>query len=536
MRKRTLALFLTVVVLFGGIGARLLYLAREERLAVSGSQSSRVQTIAISRGTIYDRYGEPLVNRERRLVASVSPTADCMETVRDVIVEDAATVIARLEKGERVTTAISAWMPPTLGIVQIAAPVRYDSEGLACHVVGYVNGEGEGVSGVEKCCDERLSAFSGEATVRYRTDALGNVSSDSEDTLQNDLARCSGGVALTLDAQIQAIVAREAAAYMERGAVVVSAPETGEILASVSLPTYDQAHVETVLEDAASPLLDRTLIGYNLGSVFKIVIAAAALENGMSVHTAYTCTGSYTVNGQTFHCHNPLGDGLQTMDEAMEHSCNTYFIQLALDIGAEAIREFAVAAGFEDSLSLIDEYGTSRAVLPREQDLSADAALANLAIGQGDLLGSSYHVAMLLGAVAADGEWHAPSLLYGEVEENGTIRPLSTSTPAKRLFSRETAKKLQEMLLPVVVSGTGTAAQPSHGTAAGKTGTAETGWEQDGEEVVQSWFAGYYPAQQPQYVITVLSENGGQNGKTAAPLFAAIADALYAAGLVKAVN
>lgn len=521
-------------MLFTGIGGRVLYLSHQRDLAVAGSQATRVQTVAVSRGTIYDRYGEKLVNRERRIVASVSPTASCIQAVRGTIAEETEAVVARLEAGERVVTTLASWASPTVGLTQITAPVRYDAEGLACHAIGYVNDAGEGVCGIEKCCNEQLSAFEGEATVSYEVDALGRVCEDSEDVLTNTLSLCTGGVALTLDAQIQAIVGREASAYMERGAVLVTVPSTGEVLACVSLPMYDQNDVAASLGEAASPLLDRTLIGYDLGSVFKILVAATALENGMSVQTAFTCTGSCVVSGQIFHCHNPLGDGLQTMDEAMANSCNVYFIQLALALGADAIADMATAAGFAESLPIIDGYATSRAVLPSLQDLSADAAVANLAIGQGDLLASPYHVAMLLGAVANGGVWHAPTLLYGDVDVEGILHRSDDAKAEKRLFSAQTAEKLQAMLPAVVASGTGTAAQPANGTAAGKTGTAQTGWEQNGEEVVQSWFAGYYPAERPQYVITVLSENGGQNGATAAPLFAAIADELYAAGLVEA--
>ncbi len=530
------ALFAAFVVLLGGIGARLLYLSHEKHLAVSELQSTRVQTIAVSRGTIYDRYGEALVNREQYRLASVSPTSVCMQTVRDAQMDNIDEIVARLEKGERVTTPIHTWLPPTAGIVQITAPERYDAMGLACHVIGYVNGEGVGVCGVEKSCDALLSSYGGEATVRYQTDALGNVCDNSVDTLTNTLSRARGGVALTLDAQVQALVQATASSYMERGAVVVTDAKTGEVIASVSLPLYDQNHVDAALSSVASPLLDRTLIGYNVGSVFKILIAAAALEHGMSPHTVYTCTGSYTAGGQTFHCHNPLGDGALTMTEAMARSCNTYFIQLALDLGAKAIYDMAVSLGFTDRLSLSESYGTSRAILPSERDLSAEAALANLAIGQGDLLASPYHIASLVGAVATEGIYHTPTLLYGEADESGVIQPHNNRISSERVFSSKTAQLLHAMLLPVVERGTGIAAAPAHGFAAGKTGTAETGWEQEGEEVVQSWFAGYYPAEEPQYVITVLSENGGQNGCVAAPLFAAVADKLYAAGLVKVAN
>ncbi len=534
MRKRLIALMVTVAVVLTGLGLRLYLLSGGELQAASEQQSTRRETIAVSRGTIYDRYLQPLVNRSEHILASVAPFSECVALMEQTLSGAyRQTVISALSQGERTLVELKGWVPPTVGVTQIYAPMRYERDALACHVVGYIDGEGAGVSGMEKVYNELLSSYRGEASVAYPIDALGRVSISGEDVLTNTLDNAIGGVALTLDSEIERIVQQAAAAYLERGAVVVTDAASGDVLASVSIPLYDQNDVESALAQPSSPLLDRTRMNYDLGSVFKLITAATALERGFSTGKTYTCEGYVEVDGIRFHCHNPLGDGKQTMGQAMANSCNCYFIRLALDVGASAIYDLAVRAGFSEAITLTADYQTARAVLPSRRDLSADAALANLSIGQGDLLATPYHVAALFGAVAADGVMTKPSLFYGTVDENGILTEDPTAPETVRLFSAATAAQLRVMLEKVVEEGTGTAAQPREHTAAGKTGTAQTGWKIDGEEVVQSWFAGVYPADDPQYVITVLSENGGANGKTAAPLFAVIADALFEAGLVE---
>lgn len=529
MRRRLIAVMVAMAVVLTGLGVRLYSLSGGKLQAASEQQATRRETIAVARGTIYDRYLQPLVNRSKRILASVAPFSECVALMEQTLSGTyRQTVVSALSQGERTLVEMNGWVSPTVGVVQISAPIRYDSDALACHVVGYINGEGDGVSGMEKVYNELLASYRGEASVSYSIDALGGVAIGGEDVLTNTLDNALGGVALTLDSEIQRIVQQAAVAYLERGAVVVTDAVSGDVLASVSVPVYDQNDVESALEDPSSPLPDRTRMDYDLGSVFKLITAAAALERGFSTGKTYTCTGYVEVDGIRFHCHNPLGDGKQTMGQAMANSCNCYFIQLALDVGATAIYDLAQRAGFSEAITLTADYQTARAVLPSRQDISADAALANLSIGQGDLLATPYHVAALFGAVAAEGILTRPTLFYGTVDEKGVLTEDPTLPETVRLFSSATAAQLRAMLRKVVEEGTGMAAAPREQTAAGKTGTAQTGWEINGEEVVQSWFAGMYS----RYVITVLSENGGTNGKTAAPLFATIADALFEAGLV----
>ncbi|MBQ9414661.1 MAG: hypothetical protein IJU16_05995 [Clostridia bacterium] len=533
MKKRVWISFALILVMFAGITARLYDLSQGAAYPASQWQSSARQVIAVSRGTIYDRYLQPLVNREQKIVASLSPFQSVIEAVRGGLSPaEAAAILRQMQTTQPITAPLSVWLPPTIGVTQCAAPIRYETDGLAVHTIGYIDDTGHGITGIEAGYDERLRAYSGEASVVYQVDALGQIVEGGEQDYENTLSRAAGGIALTLDSDVQKIAQKAAAQLLKNGAIVISDVLSGQVLGTASAPTYEQANVESALHDAAAPLLDRTLINYDLGSVFKVIVATAALENGIDPRIEYICTGSYTAGGEIFHCHNLLGHGKQTMETALANSCNCYFYDLARRVGAKAIRETAVSFGFDQVLTAASGVETARALLPDAKTLSAPAALANLAIGQGNLMASPLHINAMIAAIANDGIWQMPSLYFGDVDEQGNIR---TADPPSgiRVCSKATARQIRDMLAHAIRDGTGKAAAPVVGEAAGKTGTAQTGWEKDGKTVVQSWFAGFYPLDTPQYAITVLSENGGNNGYAAATVFAAICDELFSAGLVK---
>ena len=155
------------------------------------------------------------------------------------------------------------------------------------------------------------------------------------------------------------------------------------------------------------------------------------------------------------------------------------------------------------------------------------AALANLSFGQGDLLATPLHIAQLVGAVVNDGQVRQPTILKGFVDEKGTLTEaeLPRTTTA---FSAKTAEALREMMVQTVQTGTGKSARPVTGGAGGKTGTAQTGWKQEGAEVVQSWFAGFYPATEPKYTVVVLAEDADNTGGQSSAAFKQICEQLAA--------
>ena len=185
----------------------------------------------------------------------------------------------------------------------------------------------------------------------------------------------------------------------------------------------------------------------------------------------------------------------------------------------------AVALGFDRPIILAEGWKTARAVLPSETELLSPAAVANLAFGQGALMASPVHIAQLVAAVVNDGEIIRPTLLKGTVDAQGNLTEEAIA-PAQSAFSASTARTLREMMRVVVDEGTGRSARPFELGGGGKTGTAETGWEQDGKAVVQSWFGGFYPSEDPEYVVVVLAEDAENTGGQSSPVFKQICEEL----------
>ena len=497
----------------------------------AAAQATATVTLGTARGTIYDCHQIPLVNRSFSYVAAVSPTDRAKEAIGAAFPKpEAAEILERLKNGKPIAVKSESPLPLCDGVTLKTLPIRYAGDTLAPHVLGYCNENG-GVCGIEYAFDDLLSSYTGSVEVTYAVDAAGNPVAGVAPTVTDTTERCKGGVVLTIDSEVQQI-AEHAATQMTCGAVVVMEP-TGEIRALASVPTYQPNDVAAVLEAKNAPLLNRAFSDYNCGSVFKIVTASAALEAGVSPKTEFTCNGGYGLGDTLFRCHYILGHGTLDMKEAFAKSCNPYYIQLALSIGAEPVYDMAVAFGLDRAWTPAPGLSTARATLPSLKTLeTSTASLCNLAFGQGELLATPVHIAQLAAAIVNGGVIYRPTLVAGTVDETGNITNAEPS-PAQTVFSKATADTLYPMMVYTMVEGTGAKGQPYYAPAAAKTGTAETGWIENGEEVVQHWFTGFFPAEKPQYVITVLCENSEATGESAAPVFREICDELYLLSLQK---
>lgn len=526
IKRRAIALLAGMGVLCSGLVVRLYFLTGGELSSAAGQQASYTVTAARSRGTIYDTHMTPLVNTDTEYRLSVAPFPEVLTTLSGQLDEkEWESVSERLSGGAPVALSMDEVPDTVEGMTVFQAPVRYSGYLPASHLLGYLDSDGQhGKTGIELLFDNVLNEYAGEATVTYTTDGSGQVLQGVQPVVENTLSRSRGGVVLTLDSTVQKIAQRAADRYLPQGAVVVCEADTGRILAMVSTPGYQPDTVADLLEDERSPLLNRTLCNYNLGSVFKIVTAAAALEGGIPASTRFSCTGRIDVQGVTFHCHNQLGHGTQNMTGGFAQSCNPYFIQLAQRMGGQQLYRMASTLGFDRALTLTEGLQTARAILPG-QDMLTGAALANLSFGQGELMATPLHIAQLVGAVVNDGQVRSPSILKGIVNENLELTE-EELPPVQTAFSEETAQILREMMISTVQTGTGKAARPVSGGAGGKTGTAETGWKQENEEVVQSWFAGFYPAQDPKVTVVVLAEDADNTGGQCAPAFKQICEQL----------
>lgn len=532
MQKRTIIFYAGFMLALCGIVTQLYQITTQGFAQAANEQATTTVRVGYSRGTIYDRKLRPLVNQKLENRACISPVPSALSRLSEQLDKDTfLDISSRLQQGRPVVYRLSDRLSPVNGVIQFTVPVRTPDRLLAPHLIGYMDSDGiHGKTGIEKLYDDLLNQYAGKAEVTYTVDATGHPLSGIEPKISNTLERSVGGIALTIDQDIQLIAERAAQRYLTKGSILVMEADTGNILAMTSTPSFQPDTVASVLDDPSSPLLNRSVSNYNCGSVFKIVTAAAALEAGVSPDRKYTCTGSVDIDGVVFHCHNRLGHGRINMTEAFATSCNSYFIQLMQDVGPRPLYQMTVNLGFDRSILLAPEFKTARAILPSLEELQVPAALANLSFGQGSLMATPVHIAQLVGAVVNDGKLLRPNVILGTVDEHKQLT-IDTPTPAQYAFSPETARQLQQMMVAAVQDGaTGQSARPPLLGAGGKTGTAETGWVsgESGETAIQSWFAGYYPAQQPKYVIVVLAEDSGATNAKATPAFKQICEELYA--------
>lgn len=502
------------------------------------------------RGAIYDRNMRALAGDFKKPAVVVFPgSVKSLESVAGMVAEVAGAptdrVLSRLSSpapflvpaGILSSPAFAATSPAAPytealrdpGVVVVEQPVRYDPEGIGAHVIGYVDPSGRhGMSGVEALLDRYLSGED-EAKVAVFTDAKGApLRGLGVRWLPGKPARA--GVRLTIDRDIQALVEQVMDDTIKRGAVVVMDPRSGDVLAMASRPTFRPDDIATAMKDPASPLVNRALSAYPPGSVFKVVVAAAALEAGTaSLRDTFHDAGYVDVGGVRFKCHSyeQGGHGDITFLDAMAYSCNTAFIATALRVGAPRLVDLAQRLGLGATTGIALP-GEQAGVLPDARSMSLQD-VANLAIGQGRITVTPLQVAVMMSAVANGGLVRRPRLVMEIVPSDPSASQMAARTirpeDPVRVLSEDTCHQLVFMLETVTRWGTGTAAWVAEGGSCGKTGSAETGKvDGTGSPLAHAWFAGFAPLSEPRLVIVVFVEEGMSGGKTAAPVFARIAN------------
>ena len=487
------------------------------------SQSTYLLEVTKTRGTIYDCNLIPLTGREKKAVAAVSPTKEAAAALTLKLPQESMTTVYQILTGG---TPFLLTLPDdeisAEGIDVFWIDQRYSDDQIAANVIGYLDGSGKGVSRIEKAYDEELSEDPGEITVSYKVDAVKRVLPGEERKISDSSVKKNKGVVLTLDGSIQAKAEELAEKYLGKGAVVVTEVPDGQIRAMVSTPSYNPNDVGSALTQEDSPLLNRALAGYNMGSVFKLVSAAAALEFGISPELEFECVGGIEVSGDMFHCFDGIGHGVVDMADAVAKSCNTYFIHLMQQVPQSKFLEMAEKLGFGTSTELAPGLFSSAGMLPSEKSLEIPKALANFSFGQGDLLVTPLQTAGMINAIAAGGMYVEPYLVEGLVDEDLIYTEHYSRDSGVRVFSEQTAELLCQFMASCVENGTGQKGKPESGLAGAKTGTAQTGIQEDGREIERSWYAGFYPLENPKYVIVVLAEDNEQGN--CAPVFQELCD------------
>ncbi len=499
-----------------------------EYSAAAKQQGSYTLTLSRARGTVYDRNMRTLTNREYKIMAAVSPTPRAVTVISSILEGERLNgVLEKLESGMPAVCEVEKEIECD-GIVCVKVPVHMSSSQLAVQLIGYTDSTGHGVSGIEKAFDNILYCEENHR-ISYATDGHGNILPGVEGVRETVDATFAQGVVTTLDMNVQQL-AENAAQSIKKGAVLIGEVGTGDILAMVSCPDYDPINPADALSSEDSPFLNRCLSAYNVGSVFKPCVAAAALNSKSAIGYTHNCTGSTVIDSHTFNCHNRAGHALTDLKGALALSCNTFFYNFAQRVGATLIYNTANAAGFGNSITLAKGISTTGENMTALSTVAAaPRALANLAIGQGDLLASPLVLLNLYSAIAGDGSYVLPRVISATIKDGITTK-MPPVAPT-RIMSEETAEILRSCLLEVVENGTGTRAKPENCTAAGKTATAETGWQNSqGKSVSQSWFCGFFPYENPKYAVVVLAEDSVSGGEDCAPVFRQICQDMTNAG------
>ncbi|MDD4570591.1 MAG: penicillin-binding transpeptidase domain-containing protein [Tepidanaerobacteraceae bacterium] len=403
----------------------------------------------------------------------------------------------------------------TPGVFIYNKSVRYGPKALATHTVGF-----QGQTGIEKAFDSLLESD----VKRYIiTDGL---SQPIAGFAFNDKKSWPWGIKLTLDKDIQKIIENVMDKRIETGAVVVMEANSGEILAMASRPNYKQFELKEYLNQENAPLVNRAIESYTPGSIFKIVILSAALEENLTdLDEVFYCSGFEKVGGNIFRCSSFEDGGHEeiTLKDAMAFSCNSVFIQLGLRLGKDNILKYARLYGLGEKtfVGLPEE---KEGNIPEKKEIFYQD-LGNISIGQGAIGISPIQAAQMILILVNDGVFKNPILIKEIIDQDRKEQPIGLSKQKTgRILSEETCRKVKETLEAATNYGTGKRANPQNkNQIGGKTGTAEV--ENNNSH---AWFVGYYPVKTPELVISVLVERGGSGSIKAAPVFKEIVEKITA--------
>jgi len=527
--KRIIYVYAIYILLMTGVMSRLFFIAANSDYSEAAkSQSKYSVQISRTRGTIYDCNMRPIAGGKalyRALICGGNSTASILE--ENLSEEQFGPIKEKLKYNYPFAVTVADGSLSQYGIEVFKSEQRYSSVFPAVHTVGYTDiDQTVGLSGIEKAFDEWLNEACGECKVTCEVDGAGRILSGGERNVTDTVENSRQGVVLTIDVDIQQIIEQVAEKYIEKGAVVLMEVPSGNLRAMASYPTFSPLNVAEAIDNTDSALVNRCLTSYDVGSVFKLVTAAAALDGGIPASRQYECTGSYIIGNNIFTCSGNKAHGLLDMEGGICYSCNLYFIQLANEIGADRLLATAQTLGFGESITLAPGFGCSSGNLPSAESLTQPATLANFSFGQGELMATPLQIARLTGTIACNGNDVIPTLIEKTVDKYGRTVEYFPKGTSKLSINESTAYTISACMRAAVLDGTAVPGKTDKVTSAAKTGTAETGIKENGKEVLQAWYAGYFPYEDPKYVCVVIVENGTGGGTTAGPIFKEIAEGI----------
>ena len=360
-RQRILTLLILCIIIFVFLSFRLAYIQLVRGYSFTRDavrQRAHLVTLDYNRGDILDRNGISLLGGEKEKVLILFPgllakgdpeTREVISNMLPSVSSASRPVIALRQLSEQEEAFFKELK--NNGLVVAEAQKRYGLEALATHLVGHVGpDDGEGKVGLELIFNRELSGGMPNALAAV-VDGKNNLVKGLGFRLWGEFVSSRPfDLVLTIDGNIQKKVESIMDERVKRGAVIVMDSQNGDILAMASRPNYYQANLSEYLKRTDEyatflenkPFINRTILSYPPGSIFKIVVAAAALESGnYSLESRFYCSGSKQIGEQLFRCYRNTAHGHITLAQAFAHSCNTTFIELAMKLGRETIYDYA---------------------------------------------------------------------------------------------------------------------------------------------------------------------------------------------------
>lgn len=574
-----------LTLIFAVLGFRLGYLQiahGSQYKALADNNRLRVQTILAPRGIIFDSQNQPLVENvpSFELVATPAdlPQDKILETLQNLsafVTFDVNDVYNKIKqegpKSFRVVS-VAPNLPKDVALVFESKagdfpgfsiennPLRqYKEPQVFSHLLGYTgkitdkelasNSSDEyalndyiGKSGLELSYESYLKGVQGRKQVEV--DAKGNMKNvhGQVDPQTGD------SLVLNIDGDLQRELYKDIVAKNgnKKAAAVAINPQTGQVLALVSLPGFDnnlfsngitQKDYSALINDPQKPLFDRAIAGtYPPGSTIKPTIAAAALqENVVTDQTKIFDNGDLVLGGYHFHGWKAGGLGSMDIRSAIAMSSDIYFYtvgggQAALNIpglGPERLAKYDYLFGMGQKLG-IDLPGEQPGVVAspewkkqyfndRASQLWYPGDTYHISIGQGDMLATPLQVAMWTATVANGGTLYKPYVLDKVVDNTGKVVLKNQPTVIRAGFiDPKNIEIVREGMRQTVTSGTARSLSTLPVTAAGKTGTAQ--FDAADPKATHAWFTAFAPYENPQIVITVLIEAGGEGSSAASPV------------------
>ncbi len=565
LRQRLVRLTIIIIIAFTILIVRISYLQIIKGnyfRKVSENNRIRLIPIAASRGMIYDRNGKVLaqdipsfdiamiqlgLSKKEILQILIKlqkvvriDLKEVMEKISDKKNRPFEPVVIITDVDREILTKVAERTTELPGIIIQVNPKRYYIYGnLYAHILGYIGeiskeelvkkcnegykyGDLIGKSGIEEYYDTFLKGKNGGKQIEV--DVRGRqlrVLGEMEPIPGNNLI-------LPIDRKLQEIASD--ALGDRSGAVVIMNPNNGEILAMVSKPSFDpnmflghmtSAQAKEIFSDKYCPLLNRDIQAlYSPGSVFKIIVAAAALENKIITgEDTYCCGGIYWLGNQRFICFQREKHDWQNIIGALTESCNIFFYQVGYKLGVDKISQFAYEVGLGKKTG-IDLPSEASGLVPtpdwkkkRYKKAWYGGETINLSIGQGYLLTTPLQLAQSLSVIVNGGRVFKPRMVKQMIDSSGNIKVFNPYVERIISLSEQTQKVLFAGLESVVVKGTGQRAFLPYLRIGGKTGTAQNPTGED-----HALFLCFAPVDSPKVVISVIVEHGGKGGIEAVPV------------------